>query len=376
MNCEIEFLPVGKASKAGDAIVVRYGSPSAYQLMVVDAGFDGTGAELVAHIKKHFSGKSIAHALLTHGDRDHAAGFRSVLNDLVVQNFWLHQPWDVDVSDLAYFADKRLTVESLRRKIRSEYELLAELVDTAIDKGISVRAPYAGDSVGPFQVLSPSKDAYRLLVPQFDRTPEPDVDTVKAAGMWIGKAMPSGLLAALGVIAEKVAEVAQRTFFIESWTRERLKDDGAVTSASNESSVVLYSLHDAGRALLTGDAGVFALTMAADRADYQGLPLQQFTFVQMPHHGSRRNVGPTILTRILGPIVAEGTQSRFTTFVSAPQDDVTHPRQMVVNAFLRRGGRVVATQGRSVLHRGGFPQRPGYTSVTPMPFVEKIEDYD
>lgn len=25
MNCEIEFLPVGSGSKAGDAIVVRYG---------------------------------------------------------------------------------------------------------------------------------------------------------------------------------------------------------------------------------------------------------------------------------------------------------------------------------------------------------------
>lgn len=38
MNCEIEFLPVGDASKAGDAIVVRYGDASAYELMVVDGG--------------------------------------------------------------------------------------------------------------------------------------------------------------------------------------------------------------------------------------------------------------------------------------------------------------------------------------------------
>ena len=28
MKCEIEFLPVGDASKAGDAIVIRYGEPT------------------------------------------------------------------------------------------------------------------------------------------------------------------------------------------------------------------------------------------------------------------------------------------------------------------------------------------------------------
>lgn len=38
MKCEIEFLPVGSASKAGDAIVVRYGEPDDFRLMLVDGG--------------------------------------------------------------------------------------------------------------------------------------------------------------------------------------------------------------------------------------------------------------------------------------------------------------------------------------------------
>jgi len=38
MKCEIEFLPVGEASKAGDAIVVRYGEENAFELMVIDGG--------------------------------------------------------------------------------------------------------------------------------------------------------------------------------------------------------------------------------------------------------------------------------------------------------------------------------------------------
>lgn len=43
MKCEIEFLAVGDASKAGDAIVVRYGETDNYELMVVDGGTADTG---------------------------------------------------------------------------------------------------------------------------------------------------------------------------------------------------------------------------------------------------------------------------------------------------------------------------------------------
>jgi hypothetical protein len=36
VKCEIEFLPVGEGSKAGDAIIVRCGDVNAYQLMLID----------------------------------------------------------------------------------------------------------------------------------------------------------------------------------------------------------------------------------------------------------------------------------------------------------------------------------------------------
>ena len=38
MKCEIEFLPVGDKSKAGDAIVIRYGDLNSYNLMLIDGG--------------------------------------------------------------------------------------------------------------------------------------------------------------------------------------------------------------------------------------------------------------------------------------------------------------------------------------------------
>ena len=69
-----------------------------------------------------------------------------------------------------------------------------------------------------------------------------------------------------------------------------------MTSASNESSVVLYAISamDAGF-LLTGDAGIKGVDLGGTYARAQGYTLQNFNCVQIPHHGSRRNVGPKIL---------------------------------------------------------------------------------
>jgi hypothetical protein len=66
MRCEVEFLAVGDGSRPGDAIIVRYGDPAAYQLMVVDGGTANCGETLVAHLKKHFGALvSLEHVVLT-----------------------------------------------------------------------------------------------------------------------------------------------------------------------------------------------------------------------------------------------------------------------------------------------------------------------
>jgi beta-lactamase superfamily II metal-dependent hydrolase len=165
-------------------------------------------------------------------------------------------------------------------------------------------------------------------------------------------------------------------YITESWEVERLRD-GGITSPTNESSVVLYGDFENGnRALLTGDAGVWGLTLSAWYAEQVGLPLRAFSFVQVPHHGSRRNVGPTILNKLIGPILPAGSQPTYTAYVSAPTDDDQHPRLMVLNAFWRRGGRVLATQGETLSHSRGFPTRAGYYDTNTIPFATKVEDYD
>lgn len=369
MNCEIEFLAVGTGSKPGDAIILRYGDVNAFQLMLVDGGTAETGDKIVAHLKRYFGPYvELEHVLLTHSDADHASGLRPVLKEIQVKNLWLHVPWLLSAEAIHLFNDKRWTADGLSAAIKKQYDIVSEIFDLANAQRSKMFYPFQGYDIGPFRILSPNKPTYLYLLPQFDKTPDPDQEAIEAASMWLGKAS----------LMQKLVELAKAK--IESWTTEtwhkELLRDGGVTSASNESSVVLYGTFDNNRrVLLTGDAGVNALSWAAQYAISVGLPLQQFTFVQIPHHGSRRNVGPTVLNRLLGSIQPEGSNSRFDAFVSAPADDETHPRKIVLNAFKRRGGLVIPTQGTNKIHYGGFPKRDDYTEAEACPFYTKVEEY-
>lgn len=368
MKCEIEFLAVGDGNKAGDAIVVRYGEVGAYWLMLIDGGHGETGDDIVSHLKKHFGPNPVLeHVVLTHSDADHASGLRTVLQEIKVNNLWLHLPWLLAEEARDLFKDKRWTQDGLRENIKAEYDIVSEIFDLGQAAGCKVYYPFAGHSIGPFKILSPSREVYRYLLPQFDKTPDPDQEAIEAAYMWLGKETLARRLL-------EAAKAAIQNWVAESWDNERLRD-GGVTSASNKSSVVLHGSFEKGNVLLTGDAGVNGLTWAANEADALGLPLQQFSFVQVPHHGSRRNVGPTILTRLLGDKRQESDPTRFAAFVSAPKDDDQHPRRIVLNAFKRRGAKVIGTQGSCKIHYGGFPKRNGYSDAEVLPFYTRVEEY-
>src|SRR5207245_4981804 len=149
------------------------------------------------------------------------------------------------------------------------YDLVGGIVKLALEKKITIQQPFAGMMIGPFRVLSPMKEVYELFLPQFDRTPAPDQAAIEATGFWIGKPMATNPFAQL---FEKAVAKIQK-WVPETWENELLKD-GGVTSASNESSVVLYGDFGAGRrVLLTGDAGVWALTLATYHAEQTGLRL-------------------------------------------------------------------------------------------------------
>ena len=365
MSIEIEFLPVGDGSRAGDCIVVRYGEPNEYQLMVIDGGTTASGEALVAHIRNHFpDAYGISHVVLTHADGDHASGLRELLCEFPIGTLWMHLPWEHAEDAVQYF-DGMPDPARLAQKIRKAHNILGELVDEAEKRKIPIRQPFAGDTIGPFTVLSPTLDLYAKLLPQFERTPAPDRAALDRVDAWIGK----------GKTFDTVALESASVDVPEDHDTETL-GDAIKTSASNESSVVLYAEEGQRRYLTTGDAGLVALDTACKVAEKLSKRLQQFTFVQVPHHGSRHNVGPAILDQLIGEPRPKGSKPRGTAFVSVPKDDAKHPRKVVMNAFIRRGYRVYMTQGRCKVYRGGFPQRESYVTAVPVEFSTYVESDD
>jgi len=165
---------------------------------------------------------------------------------------------------------------------------------------------------------------------------------------------------------------SQRGVIFENWELETLSENGE-TSAENESSVILYANIGGQGLLFTGDAGIQALSRSVDFAKLNQINLEDLRFSQMPHHGSRRNISPSLLDKILGPRVPHGYHKNKTAFVSASKTSDIHPRKSVVNAYIRRGVSVHATQGNARRHSHNMPNRDGWVSSQPLLFNSQVE---
>lgn len=353
MNFEIEFLPVGNGDSSGDAIVVRYGEKNEYKIMVVDGGTKDSGQKLVDHIKSYYDTTHVNYVVNTHPDQDHASGLSIVMEELTVDELWIHRPWEYTSEIIQYFKDQRMTEESLANRLKEKFSASFALEKIAIAKNIVINEPYQGSRIGNFHIMSPNKDWYlHELIPNFDKTPEKKNLEESSFGNFIMDGIKS---------------------IFESLDVERLKEDGK-TSSDNESSVVLYAQFNDKGYMLTGDAGIQALNHANNYAIHNNLDLpNNLRFIQIPHHGSRRNVSPSILNTILGN---KGQEENKTAFVSAGKDAKKHPRQIVVNAFIRRGCKVISTKGTTIRHHHNMPDRDGWSSATPLEFKQEVEEYD
>ncbi len=347
MNYEIDFLPVGNGDKSGDAILIRWQDNEKYKIMIVDGGTKKSGEKIVEHIKKYYNTSIVDYVVNTHPDQDHASGLSIVLENLKVSELWIHRPWNYTKQIIDYFDDGRITEDSLKRRLEKSFSYVKPLEDIAIEKGITIKEPYQGLKIGIFEVLSPPKNWYlHELIPNFNKTPK----------------AKTTLTESFESIKEKVLNWIDETFETET-----LNEDGE-TSADNESSVILYANIDGKGILLTGDSGVMALDKAYS---YKKDLSNNLKFIQVPHHGSRRNVSPLILDKILNE---KGQEQNKVAFISASETSSKHPKQSVVNAFIRRGCKVIATQGSSKWHHSGTPNRESYSTAEPLPFKNKFQE--
>ncbi|POM23805.1 ComEC family competence protein [Actinomadura rubteroloni] len=357
MGFEIDFLPVGDESSGGDAIAIRcgnlYGPRSQQTVIVVDGGYTDDGEALVEHIAKYYNTTTVDIVVSTHPDQDHITGLKVVLEEMHVKQLLMHLPWKHS-SAMARAKTVSFKVSTLSDKLKASLQGAASLEEVAKQRGVPVIEPFAGvgTSDGVFRVLGPSEEYYRELLAEI-------VEPTEAK---------SSLPSIKEALRKLAASLVPETIFTET-----LREDGETSPRNNTSAVCLLTI-DERKLLLTGDAGIPALGHVLDRLEGEGFAPGDLNFVQVPHHGSRRNVSPSLLDRLLG---TKGQTTRVgSAFVSAPakNPEHKHPAKKTTNAFHRRGYPVHVTQGTTKRHHHDAPTRPGWSASIPEPFHENVED--
>ena len=241
---------------------------------------------------------------------------------------------------------------SLHESTQKAVATAKELEELAEEHGIPVVEPFEGleSGDGILRVLGPSEEFYEDLLTLI-------ADKEGAT------------------FREQLSRLSQMALqaIREAWSgpEELVEPKENATSPRNQTSTIVLAELDDSRFLFTGDAGVEALMRAVD-AGGGDLGL---THCQIPHHGSKRNVGPSILDGLLGPRLEEGTTSGKVVSIScAEKGEPKHPSRRVTNAAIRRGARVFATKGMGLCHRSASPCRAGWRTATPEKFTEDFDD--
>ena len=359
---EIDFLPVGDGERGGDAIALRFGTeltPQQQSVVVLDGGTQESGGALVSHIKNFYGTTVVNLVVCTHSDSDHASGLTEVLENLTVKNLTMHLPWNHAANIDELFKDPKINEDKLKSRFKKSLDNAHQLEQLAKKKNIPIIEPFsdATQATSTLSVLGPSKKFYEELLLSYRGAPEAAVKQAFA---------PKVFAAAV----EAVKWVA------ENWGIETLSEpDVNASSAENNSSVILLFKDSDEMFLFTSDAGVPALAGALEVAKRIGVDLSTVNRLQVPHHGSKHNVGPAILNVIVGPKKA-AEQITKSAIVSAPKKgEPRHPSKKVVNAFIRRGANVIATQGKKICCRGGgAPPRKDWENAAALPFSNQVEE--
>ncbi|MBN2037293.1 MAG: MBL fold metallo-hydrolase [Chitinispirillaceae bacterium] len=357
---EVDFLPVGDGEKCGDAIALRFGNllaiPPEQNVVVIDGGFKDSGTALVKHIRDYYKTFNVDVVISTHPDNDHASGLEVVLTELNVGNLLMHLPWNHTQDTSHMFEDDRVTDEGVKRALRESLDTTRNLEKIAKQKNINIMEPFCGLTGfnKSMRVLGPTEEFYKTLLPGYRGTPEPK------AGMGVGFAQ------FYKEAKEAVKKVA------ENWGFETLDDTGETSAENNSSTIILFTIGE-DNLLFTGDAGIPALSEAIGRLQAENFNFSTMKFIQVPHHGSRRNIGPTLLNTLIGPKTSQPTIIKTAIASVSPDGAPKHPAKKVTNAFLRRGAPVHITAGNMKCQYENAPSR-GWSNSVPLPFYNEVEE--
>lgn len=350
MAYEVDYIPVGENSKSGDAIALRFGNLAGLNnqqyVVVLDGGFKDSGDLLVNHIKNYYKANHVDLVVSTHPDADHASGLLTVLEKLSVGQLAMHRPWEHADDIKNFFKDGRITASGLEDRLEKSLQHASDLEALANKKGIQIVEPFQGITGfnGVIHILGPSQEYYEMLLAGFRPTPEPK----KSLSIFLPM--------------HKAAEGVVRRIH-DFWHIDLLDDDDDTTTAENNTSTIILFNIDGHKLLFTGDAGKTALLNAIAYADVLKISLTGMQFLDIPHHGSKRNLNSKILKKI----------NASTAFISATADSEKHPAKKVTNALKKHGAEVYVNRANPLCYPYNSPDR-GWSAAIAEPFHSIIEE--
>ena len=301
---EIRFFQVGTASKGGDAIFVRlYDEEEDPFVMVIDGGYSNNGDDIIRYMVDECRLNKIDCVINTHPDIDHISGLITLFksNEIEISHLMMNRPWkDADINS-SYFKDGRITDTSLHKRIIDKFKKAKELEEIAIEKigEDNIISPKVGRFYFQhFLVLAPEYEFYRRCLLNSEKTPE------TKNGQTITPFIPKGY---------EVEDYIKGEFI--TWI------EGERTSMINETSIVILLKLPNGNFLFTGDVGKEGLNTILN-----AFPNVVCNMMQLPHHGSRKNIDPDLLKKI--------NVSKY--YLSCPPDgfDFGHPSRRLINKIL------------------------------------------
>jgi beta-lactamase superfamily II metal-dependent hydrolase len=270
----------------------------------------------------------------THMHDDHSGGLLELLKDrsIAIDHAYMHVPQchvnAVEVEKTLKSLSGSAEADNIRKSLATAKDLVAAFNA----RGIPITEPFAGINVQFLTVVGPSRQYYEELLHEFR-----DADRIRLVDM------ESNLHKFWSDMHEHAVEALDT----------ELPPDPQ-TTPENNASVILAVVQDAQKYLFTSDAGVPALEKASQEFDLAGCH-----WVQIPHHGSRRNINPALIKHF---------SPRFA-WVSA-EGNKKHPRRAVVNAFKQAGAVVCSTHYPTSTHMwirtGTVPSRTGYAPLIPL----------
>lgn len=321
---EIDFLPVGDSTRSGDAITLRFGNLKGQRneqtVVVIDGGFNDTAHLITDTIRKSYRTDTIDLIVLTHPDLDHSAGLDNVINEdgITVKKILMHKSSDYSRAIKGLHDENSGTAGFNKQAVRSLRDV-NNIIKAAKDNNVPIEEPFEGLRLfdDAIHILGPSQQYYKELVPRFKISP----------------------------IRKSLADAFRG---VSDAVRFRSLNDNGKTSPQNSSGVILLLTVGEHKILFTSDAGIESLTKAADYAEQQGIDIDDLFLLQIPHHGSKGNIGPTLLSRI---------KAKNYQISSSAKENGHHPSKLVVAALKKLDCNVNYTKGQSHVYPINAPPR-------------------